>query len=1089
MSEEKKLEHAIRALEAQREALGDSVVETATGELREKLAALSVLSSKERRQLVTVLFADVSGFTALSERLDPEEVQSLLAALWRRLDRVIVGLRGRIDKHIGDAVMAVWGLSDARESDASDAVRAGLAMQRELEAFRSEARVELAMRVGINTGLASISTVESTGEQNVIGDSVNLASRMEHAAEVGTVLLGETTAEHARHRFDLEALPPLRVKGKAEPVQCYRVAREKPRQARTHASTLSGIAARTIGRETELGTLLQQFQIARDGKLRFVTVVGDAGIGKTRVLSEAVGLLRRQGDAAVIVRAQAWPETERAPFYLLREICRARAGIAEHAEARAAQEQLCLLFLPTLGEALASEAAAFVGQLLGWEDTQNTHVRHILRDPAQIRGRAEVLLRTDLERAANRQLLVFVLEDLHWADRESVEFLSELVALAPPWRVLVLASARPALFSRPGGFPLGKTRSRPDAHVSLLLSPLAEEETAALAASLVSRVASQPPWLLDLITRRGGGNPFFCEEVVRWLIARGVIDTETEPWSVRADATPGSVMPARVELVLHERLEQLGADARKLLSAASVVGTSVSREAMAAVLGEPLFEPALAELEATGILIRARPLDGQSYEFSHALLREVTYEYTLKRERKSYHQHAAEWLAESGSVPANVAWHFEQAGDRAHAARWYLIAGQQARDGNAPDAAIASFEKVLVLGDDRAQALGAHEGSGDAFQHKARYGDAVDAYRAMLEAATLLGDAGAQARALNGMSWAQSQQGEHRAAIDSALRAEAIARSAMEAPAPASPLARPPAVELANALHNRGWNHVLLSEADPAIALGERAYETARVVGAQREMALALNLIGVAKYYLLEDYDGGARYQEQALAIYRAIGDRWGVACQLNNLGETARMRGEFHSAVALFHEALAITREIAHRTQERISLANLGAAEVEAGEHASGEATLREVLSRQAGEMPFYASETQRYLAEACLAQRRLDTAMQAGLCALELAIGSGNVAYRGAAWRVLGQLLAAGAERAAIDTLAGPSCDAEQCFAQSVQALRSVHNGRELRATYRAWARFEAERGDPARAGELESLADGVTSKERTGVRNTLF
>jgi class 3 adenylate cyclase len=206
VAERDKLERAIAALEAQRTALGSSVVDTATAELRQKLAALKALTS-DRRQLVTVLFADVSGFTALSERLDPEEVQGLLSRLWRRLDRAIVAQRGHIDKHIGDAVMAVWGLSETRADDAECAVRAALSMQAGLALFRTAEDVELGIRVGINSGLCSVSVVESTGEANLIGDTVNLASRLEHAAEVGSVLIGEATRDSVSASSSNSCLP------------------------------------------------------------------------------------------------------------------------------------------------------------------------------------------------------------------------------------------------------------------------------------------------------------------------------------------------------------------------------------------------------------------------------------------------------------------------------------------------------------------------------------------------------------------------------------------------------------------------------------------------------------------------------------------------------------------------------------------------------------------------------------------------------------------------------------------------------------------------------------------------------------------
>ena len=226
------LEQAIAALEAQRTILGDAVVDASLGALRQQLAALAAQARQPepQRKQVTVLFADVSGFTALSETLDHEEVAELMNALWQALDREITARGGVIDKHIGDAVMALWGARTAREDDPEQALRAALALQAALAAFRRQHDVALAMRIGINTGPVLVGDVGTTAEFTAMGDAVNIASRLEHAAPIGGVLIAHDTYRHVRGLFDVEALPPLPVKGKAEPLSVYLVAaRQAPR--------------------------------------------------------------------------------------------------------------------------------------------------------------------------------------------------------------------------------------------------------------------------------------------------------------------------------------------------------------------------------------------------------------------------------------------------------------------------------------------------------------------------------------------------------------------------------------------------------------------------------------------------------------------------------------------------------------------------------------------------------------------------------------------------------------------------------------------------------------------------------------------
>ncbi len=275
MTEREQIEQTIAALEAQRALLGDVVVETALAPLRQKLAALAAPRSAEdgTRKLVTVLFADVSGFTAMSETLDAEDVRDVMNALWRRLDSAIFQHGGHIDKHIGDAVMALWGAQTAREDDPEQAIRGALAMQKELENWRIDfghrtdtlqspltthhsSAANLQMRIGLNTGPVLLGAVGMTSEFTAMGDSVNLASRLEHAAPVGGILISHDTYRHVRGLFDVQPQAPLSVKGKAEPIQTYVVQRAKPRAFRLGTRGVQGVETRMVGREAQLTALM-----------------------------------------------------------------------------------------------------------------------------------------------------------------------------------------------------------------------------------------------------------------------------------------------------------------------------------------------------------------------------------------------------------------------------------------------------------------------------------------------------------------------------------------------------------------------------------------------------------------------------------------------------------------------------------------------------------------------------------------------------------------------------------------------------------------------------------------------------------------
>ncbi len=329
MSELEQLEQTIAALEAQRAILGDDVVETALGPLREKLAALQAKQSPEaqQRKLITVLFADVSGFTHMSEQLDHEEVSEIMNALWSRLDKTILDLGGFIDKHIGDAVMALFGAPTAQEDDPERAIRAALGMQTEIKNWKetfSEANLTLhslvqniQMRIGINTGPVLLGMVGTTGEYTAIGDAVNLASRLEHAAPVGGVLISQDTYQHVRGIFEVTPLAPIQVKGKIEPIQVYVVNARRPSSFRITTRGVEGIETRMIGREVELEKMqaaLQTVMVA--GGIHLINIVAEAGTGKSRLLYEFIKWLEEQHFALSLFKGRATPEMMHAPYAL-----------------------------------------------------------------------------------------------------------------------------------------------------------------------------------------------------------------------------------------------------------------------------------------------------------------------------------------------------------------------------------------------------------------------------------------------------------------------------------------------------------------------------------------------------------------------------------------------------------------------------------------------------------------------------------------------------------------------------------------------------------------------------------------------------
>jgi len=394
MGEREQLEAAIAALTVQRALLGDAVVEAALAPMRGRLAALQAPPPEEQRKLLTVLFADVSGFTAMSEARDVEDVRALMNRLWDHLDAVLQAHGAHIDKHIGDAVMALFGADAAREDDPERAVRAALTLQEALAhdaATLTEGAASappLRMRVGISTGLVLLGSVGTVGETTALGDTVNVASRLEGAAPVGGVLIAHATYRHVRGLFDVRELPPLALKGKAEPVRAYLVERAKPRGFHLSARGVAGVETPMVGREPELRRLQEACaEVVAEGVARAVTVVGEAGVGKSRLLAEFEGWLDLQPRQVWYFKGRARAETQALPYALIRDLLAYRFAIAESDSAAVAREKLTAGVRDLLGAGeTVTEIAPLLGQLIGLDFAAHSALHGLLTDPRALRA-------------------------------------------------------------------------------------------------------------------------------------------------------------------------------------------------------------------------------------------------------------------------------------------------------------------------------------------------------------------------------------------------------------------------------------------------------------------------------------------------------------------------------------------------------------------------------------------------------------------------------------------------------------------------------------------------------------------------------
>jgi class 3 adenylate cyclase/tetratricopeptide (TPR) repeat protein len=591
------------------------------------------VARREERKVVSVLFCDLVGFTASSESADPEDVRARLVPYHAMLRERIESFGGTVEKFVGDAVMAVFGAPVAHEDDAERAVRAGLAILSAIEELNASAGMDLSVRVGINTGevVVALGAALDLGEGFVTGDVVNTAARIQSAAPVGGVAVGESTYAATSRVFAYEALAAVPVKGKTEPVRLWRAG---PPRARLGADVIRWADAPVVGRDLELSQLRGVFdRVARDAAVHLVTITGAPGVGKSRLVAELFAYIDELEELVTWRTGRCLPYGDGVTFWALGEIVKSHAGILDTDDRDAATSKLDAVLPPE------EDRSWLRGRLLP--------LIGITTDAAGSSASQEesfTAWRRFLESFTATGPAVLVVEDIHWADPALLQFLEHLTSWVHGVPLLVVCTARPELFDTHGGWGSGLRNT-----LTLNVSPLSEKETATVVSQLLG-LPVIPAATQQLILERAEGNPLWVEECVRVLRDRDLIDSHGR---LRSEDVP---LPYGVQAMIAARLDTLPGEHKALLADAAVVGRVFWGPAVGA-LGSREPDQVTAVLhELTGKEFvrphRETTLAGQAeFEFVHGLVRDVAYQ-TLPRSARAAKHVAASW------------WLEQQAGDR-----------------------------------------------------------------------------------------------------------------------------------------------------------------------------------------------------------------------------------------------------------------------------------------------------------------------------------------------------------------------------------------------------------------------------------------
>lgn len=713
------------------------------------------------RRPVTVLFADLAGFTALSEGLDAEDVRAIQSDLFREMSASIDRYEGFVEKFVGDAVMAVFGAPRAHEDDPERGLHAALLMRERMGALnqRWERRVgrPLALHIGVNTGPVVAGRMGATADAAyaVTGDTVNTASRLQSAAPAGEIFTSDATYQLTHHAFAFAPGEEIRVKGKSEPVAVHRLLGPlaAPRSARGLEGL--GLAAPLVGRERELRRMEAAFEDMRAGRAQVLSLIGEPGAGKSRLQREFFARLEAAGRLeGTAIRRAACSALGEQTYGAVAALLRDAYGVEHGASVEIARSKLAA-GLETLGIGAEDRAAmvAALARVLGLE-RDDARMRHL--EPEQLKRQIFMATRALVERRLATGPLVLVVEDLHWADAASIELMGAVADGLADRPLLLLLMYRPTL--EPDS--LGTSRAP---HTAIEVTPLSRSSSENLLAAWFGDATRLfPEHLRAQILERAGGNPLYLEEVVRALVAAGVLVRDGPAWRCTAEAATAEV-PSTLHGLLLARLDRLDAMERRVIQEAAVIGPRFEMSLLRAVSTQ------LATVDAAlDALVRADFVTpGPEHRFRHGLLQEIVYQNILVARRTELHTRVGTVLeAASAAAPESLerletlGHHWALGADKRRGARYLMAAGDWARGMYANADAIGHYRRVLDAlehcDDVEAERLVARERMADLLGPTGRRAAALGEYEIVEAGYRAAADAPARARILRkmgGLHW------------------------------------------------------------------------------------------------------------------------------------------------------------------------------------------------------------------------------------------------------------------------------------------------------------------------------------------------
>ena len=868
----------------------------------------------------------------MAEQLDPEEWAEIMNEAFEYLTVPVERYEGTVARLMGDAILVFFGAPVAHEDDPQRAILAGLDIVEEIGPFRqrieSEYGLDFQVRVGINTGPVVVGEVGSAvaGEYTAMGDAVNLAARMEQSAVPGTVQVSEETRTLAAPLFDFETLGGIEVKGKAEPVPAYRVIGRKAEPGRLRG--IEGLKAEMIGRGREIETLRRLIDELRQGRGQIACIVGEAGLGKSRLIEELRADWERNGQAPWIECRGISYETSR-PYGLFLQQLHQACKVEDGDPPEVVHEKVLGTFkrlTPDLG-ALATLAIDML--LASGGESQEPQAQ------------GEALKRELFEAAlalwrevASQKPLVMVFDDVHWADPASAELLLHSLQLAEQVPILFICAFRPERTSPAWRVKQTADAEYPHLYTEITLSPLSNEDSNALVDGLLT-ISDLPAGLRRLILSKAEGNPFFVEEVVRTLIdSEAVTRDETGMrWQAKTRVEDVAI-PDNLQSLLISRFDRLEEATRRTLQLASVIGRSFYYKVLEIVSDAAVqLDRQLSTLQRVDLIREAARLPELEYAFRHELTREAAYNSILRRRRREFHSSVGEAIEklfpdQPEEHAHRLAYHFDEARTSDKALKYYTMAGDAAGRVYANIEAITHYESAVKLAKtsetSNVHLIYLYTKLGRTLEVSGDHERALDVYRELESLAVERGQPDLELAALIPQATLHST---YTPSFDPE-KGKTLSERTLE-------LAR--SLEDHRAEAKALWNLMLVEmygghQPEKAVEHGEESLAIAREHNLREEMAYALN--DLAKVYFMSGRpDDRGTALDEATELWRDLDNRPMLSDSLHAAAFTAHFAGDFDRALQAAKETFELSESIGNLWGQVGSLNTMGAVYLERGE------------------------------------------------------------------------------------------------------------------------------------------------------------